>query len=145
MLQRALTFVNVSARTSYFTYAALQCGTDTGLPPGCTTHATVQPGGNTTIPCLADHRSGSLWRPATFSIVCAVTRLPDWTISDVASVCAQHGVRCAPPSGGGSHYKVSHLSQQAILTISRARPVKQVYIRKLVRFIEAVEGAGAPP
>jgi hypothetical protein len=32
----------------------------------------------------------------------------DWTIGDVMTVCAQHGVRCVPPSGGGSHYKVSH-------------------------------------
>ena len=68
----------------------------------------------------------------------------DWTIGDVASVCSRHGVRCVPPSGGGSHYKVSHPSQQAILTIPRARSVKPVYIRKLVRFIEAVGEAGAP-
>lgn len=69
----------------------------------------------------------------------------DWTIADVTVVCAQHGVRCTPPSGGGSHYKISHPSQPAILTIPRARPVKPVYIRKLVRFIEAVGGAGALP
>lgn len=69
----------------------------------------------------------------------------DWTIADVAAVCARRGVRCVPPSGGGSHHKVSHPSQRDILTIPRARPVKPVYIRKLVRFIEAVEGgAGAP-
>lgn len=68
----------------------------------------------------------------------------DWTISDVAAVCAEHGVRCVAPSGGGSHYKVSHSSQRDILTIPRARPVKPVYIRKLVRFIEAAGGAGAP-
>lgn len=67
----------------------------------------------------------------------------DWTISDVTSVCAQHGVRSAPPSGGGSHYKIPHPSQRAILTIPRARPVKAVYIRKLIRFIEAVGDAGA--
>ncbi len=64
----------------------------------------------------------------------------DWTINDVVAVCVRHGVRCTPPSGGGSHYKVSHPSRQDILTIPRARPVKPVYIRKLVRFIEAVEG-----
>ena len=69
----------------------------------------------------------------------------DWTIADVAAVCTQHGVRCAPPSGGGSHYKVSHPLQPGILTIPRARPVKPVYIRKLVRFIETAGGAGAPP
>lgn len=69
----------------------------------------------------------------------------NWTITDVTAVCAQHGLRCTPPSGGGSHYKVSHPSQRSILTVPRARPVKPVYIRKLVRFIEAVGGAGAPP
>ena len=68
----------------------------------------------------------------------------DWTISDVSSVCTQHGVRCTPPTGGGSHYKVSHPSQRAILTIPRAHPVKPVYIRKLMRFIDAVGEVGAP-
>ncbi len=67
----------------------------------------------------------------------------DWTISDVAAACHEHGVRRVAPSGGGSHYKVSHPSQRDILTIPRARPVKPVYIRKL-RFIEAAGGAGAP-
>lgn len=69
----------------------------------------------------------------------------DWTIRDVAAVCARYGIRCTPPSGGGSHYKISHLSQREILTIPSARPVKPVYIRKLVKFIEAVGGADAPP
>jgi hypothetical protein len=65
----------------------------------------------------------------------------DWSISDVESVCRSHGVRCVPPSGGGSHYKVSHPSQREILTVPFRRPIKLVYIRKLVRFIEAVRDA----
>lgn len=68
----------------------------------------------------------------------------DWSIADVETVCAQYGVRCTSASGGGSHYKVSHPSQAAILTVPRARPVKAVYIRKLVKFIDAVGGSGAP-
>ena len=68
----------------------------------------------------------------------------DWTIADVVTVCAQHGVRSSPPSGGGSHYKISHPSQRDILTIPHARFIKPVYIRKLVRFIEAVGDASAP-
>ena len=68
----------------------------------------------------------------------------DWTIADVVAVCTRHGVRCVPPSGGGSHYKLSHASQREILTVPRARPVKPVYIRKLVRFIEAIGGVGVP-
>ncbi len=62
----------------------------------------------------------------------------DWTIGDVEAVCRDHGVICRPPRGGGSHYKVSHPSQRDILTIPSRRPVKPVYIRKLVRFIDAV-------
>jgi hypothetical protein len=65
----------------------------------------------------------------------------DWAISDVEAVCREFGIRCTAPSGGGSHYKVSHPSRRDILTIPRRRPVKPVYIRKLVRFIEAVAGA----
>jgi hypothetical protein len=65
----------------------------------------------------------------------------DWTIRDVEAVCREHGVRCMQPSGGGSHYKVSHPSQHDILTILARRPVKAVYIRKFVRFIDAVTGS----
>jgi hypothetical protein len=65
----------------------------------------------------------------------------DWKIADVEAVCPENGVRCVPPRGGGSHYKVSHPSQHDILTIPSRRPVKPVYIRKLVRFIEAATRA----
>jgi hypothetical protein len=64
----------------------------------------------------------------------------DWSIADVEAVCREYGIRCAPPSGGGSHYKVSHPSRRDILTIPSRRPVKPVYIRKLVRFVDAVAG-----
>ncbi len=64
----------------------------------------------------------------------------DWTVNDVAILCDQYGVRCTAPSGGGSHYKISHPSQPDILTIPRARPGKPVHIRKLVRFLDLVGG-----
>ena len=63
----------------------------------------------------------------------------DWTIRDIEAVCRQHGIACMPPSGGGSHYKVSASGTREILTIPAHRPIKPVYIRKLVRFIEAQE------
>jgi hypothetical protein len=66
----------------------------------------------------------------------------DWTIKDVETLCRAHGVNCSPPTGGGSHYKVSHLSQRQILTIPFRKPIKPVYIRKLVRFIDIVGGPG---
>lgn len=63
----------------------------------------------------------------------------DWTIKDVETVCAQHnGVSCKPPTGGGGHYKVSHPRISHIQTIPFNRPIKAVYIRQLVRFLEAV-------
>jgi hypothetical protein len=68
----------------------------------------------------------------------------DWTIDDVVAVCREHGLRCTPPTGG-SHYKVSHPSSHAILIVPSRRPVKAVYIRKLVRFVDALgAGHGAP-
>jgi hypothetical protein len=69
----------------------------------------------------------------------------DWSIRDVESVCQAAGIRCVAPSGGGSHYKVSHPSQREILTVPFRRPVKPVYIRKLVRFVEAVGERNAKP
>jgi hypothetical protein len=61
----------------------------------------------------------------------------DWTIADVGRVCREVGVSCIPPRGG-SHWKVAHATQRDILTIPSRRPIKPVYIRRLVRFLEAV-------
>jgi hypothetical protein len=69
----------------------------------------------------------------------------DWTMEDVEAVCGEYGVDCRPPTGNGSHYKVSHRSQQKILTIPRQRRIKPVYIRQLVKFLERVEGQDGQP
>ncbi|MGA1798223.1 type II toxin-antitoxin system HicA family toxin [Sphingomonas sp. 4RDLI-65] len=61
----------------------------------------------------------------------------DWRIQDVVAVCAGAGIACSPPRNG-SHYKVKHESQIEILTIPAHRPIKPVYIRDLIRFIDAV-------
>ena len=62
----------------------------------------------------------------------------NWTIKDVEKVCAEYGVSCAPPTGGGSHYKVTHRRITHIQTIPFKRPIKPVYIRRLVLFLEVV-------
>jgi hypothetical protein len=62
----------------------------------------------------------------------------DWRIEDVEAVCREYGVLCSPPRGGGSHYKVAHPRMVEKLTIPYKRPIKPVYIRKLVAFIDAV-------
>ena len=63
----------------------------------------------------------------------------DWRIEDVIAVCAGCGIACTPPRKG-SHYKVKHVDMAEILTIPAHRPIKPVYIRALVTFIDAVRG-----
>ena len=65
----------------------------------------------------------------------------DWRIEDVESVCDNEGLNCSPPTRGG-HYKVSHPSRPEILTIPAARPIKPVYIRRLLAFIDRVQESG---
>lgn len=62
----------------------------------------------------------------------------DWRIEDVEAVCRERGILCSAPRGGGSHYKVAHPRMAEKLTIPYKRPIKPVYIRKLVTFIDAV-------
>ncbi|MHB8886605.1 MAG: type II toxin-antitoxin system HicA family toxin [Methylovirgula sp.] len=62
----------------------------------------------------------------------------DWRIEDVTALCREFGLICEPPRGGGSHYKVGHPSMAEKLTIPFRRPIKVVYIRMLVAFIDAV-------
>ena len=64
-----------------------------------------------------------------------------WSIDDVAALCREFEIACDPPRGGGSHYKLSHPAMLEILTVPFKRPIKPVYIRKLVSFVEAVRMA----
>jgi hypothetical protein len=66
----------------------------------------------------------------------------DWSMHDIGALCRALGCRCSPPSGGGSHFKISHPSRPEILTVPFRRPIKPVYIRKLVRFLDSVGGSG---
>lgn len=60
----------------------------------------------------------------------------DWTMADVEKLCRGFNITCTPPAGGGSHFKVSQPGSRLILTIPARRPVKAVYIRKLVAFVD---------
>ncbi len=66
----------------------------------------------------------------------------DWRIEDIELVCQTFGIRCSPPPGGGSHYRVSHPAKPELLTIPARRPIKSVYIRKLVAFVDEVRQGG---
>jgi hypothetical protein len=69
----------------------------------------------------------------------------DWTINDVIALCREYGVTCEPPRGGGSHYKVYHRALADILTIPFKRPIKRVYIRRLVAFVTLVSERDGTP
>jgi hypothetical protein len=69
----------------------------------------------------------------------------DWTIADVNAVCVTHEIECIPSRSGSSHYKIKHRSQPEILTIPFKRPIKPVYIRKFVAFVDAVRSEHEPP
>ena len=60
----------------------------------------------------------------------------DWQIRDVEAVCREHGLLLRAGKGT-SHFHAKHPSAREILTIPARRPIKPVYIRKLVRYIEA--------
>jgi hypothetical protein len=62
----------------------------------------------------------------------------DWKIDDVEALCNEFDINCSAHRGGSSHYKVSHPQITEILTIPFKRPIKPVYIRNLVKFIDAV-------
>ena len=64
----------------------------------------------------------------------------DWTIGDVEVVCRARGIACVAPARG-SHYDLSHPNLPDILTIPARRPLKAVYIRKLVAFVDALEAS----
>ena len=68
----------------------------------------------------------------------------DWTITDVEKLCRAYDVRCEPPRGGGSHYKIYHQEMADILTVPFKRPIKAVYIRKLIAFVAQVRNNHGP-
>ncbi|HYI47709.1 MAG TPA: type II toxin-antitoxin system HicA family toxin [Allosphingosinicella sp.] len=64
----------------------------------------------------------------------------DWRIDDVRTLCESFGLDL-DRRPNGSHYGISDVSQAAHVTIPFARPINRVYIRQLVRFVDAVRVA----
>lgn len=58
----------------------------------------------------------------------------DWTIGDVETLCAQVGLMFR--RGKGSHCSIAYPLVAETLTIPARRPIKPVYIRLLIRYIE---------
>ena len=69
----------------------------------------------------------------------------DWTIDDVNTVCRNIGMELKPPASG-SHFKVtSELVRDFILTIPARKPIKSVYIKRLVALADQHLGKGGQP
>jgi predicted RNA binding protein YcfA (HicA-like mRNA interferase family) len=62
----------------------------------------------------------------------------DWHIRDVELLCREYGLSFR--FGKGSHAHLHHPAAREILTIPARRPIKPVYIRKLVRYIDTYGG-----
>jgi hypothetical protein len=62
----------------------------------------------------------------------------DWKVADVEALCREFDVLIEPPRGGGSHFKVHLPGMREYVTVPSRRPIKPVYIRQVVQFIDAV-------
>jgi predicted RNA binding protein YcfA (HicA-like mRNA interferase family) len=62
----------------------------------------------------------------------------DWQIRDVEAVCREFGLSFR--FGKGSHAHMRHPAAREILTVPAHRPIKPVYIRKLVHYIDTHGG-----
>ena len=63
-----------------------------------------------------------------------------FVIADIEVISCAFGLSIRRPSGG-SHFSISHPSQAAILTIPARRPIKPIYIRQFVAYVQAVEAS----
>ena len=62
----------------------------------------------------------------------------NWRIENVQTIANRYGLSIGRPRGGGSHVTLRHNSGTK-LTIPARRPIKPVYIRKLVAMIDRLE------
>ncbi|MDE0590443.1 hypothetical protein OU789_10940 [Halocynthiibacter sp. C4] len=60
----------------------------------------------------------------------------DWTIAQVENLCAQMGLEVRKPNGS-SHYVVSSPVLRDSLCVPYKRPIRSLYIKKLVGYIDA--------
>jgi hypothetical protein len=63
----------------------------------------------------------------------------DWRIVDVETLCREYGLSFRFGKGT-SHTHMRHPAAREILTIPARRPIKPVYIRKLVHYIDTYGG-----
>lgn len=62
----------------------------------------------------------------------------DWTLDDLKALAEAFGFTVR--QRGGSHATLSHPKRVEILTVPARKPIKPVYVRKLVDAIDEVTG-----
>lgn len=62
----------------------------------------------------------------------------DWTIDDVKRVLCGRG--CKVRSTGGSHHVFTHPATDFILTVPANRPIKPIYITRVVAMADEIDG-----
>lgn len=60
----------------------------------------------------------------------------DWDINEIETVAKRYGINFR--KGKGSHVVLDHPDWVELLTIPAHRPIKPVYVRKLIRLIEDI-------
>ncbi|MGD9107862.1 MAG: type II toxin-antitoxin system HicA family toxin [Gammaproteobacteria bacterium] len=60
----------------------------------------------------------------------------NWRIQEIENIARKHGINVR--KGKGSHVVLEHPDWIELLTIPAHRPIKPVYVRKLIRLIENV-------
>jgi hypothetical protein len=65
----------------------------------------------------------------------------DWTIADVEALCREFDIDCRASRSGSSHYKLRHAGLGLVATLPFKRPIKPVYIRKLVEMVDKVRSS----
>ena len=63
----------------------------------------------------------------------------DWRIASLEAVAAAYGVNIRKP--GGSHVVFEHPAVAEAVSVPARRPIKPVYVRRFVAFIEAVRAS----
>jgi predicted RNA binding protein YcfA (HicA-like mRNA interferase family) len=61
-----------------------------------------------------------------------------WRIKSLGAVAAAYGVNVR--KSGGSHVVFEHPAVAEALSVPAHRPIKPVYVRRFVRFIDALRG-----
>ncbi len=61
----------------------------------------------------------------------------DWRMDDIERIANHYGLQCRKASG--SHVTFTHSTLWEILTIPARKPIKPIYIKRLLKMIEELE------